>query len=90
MSQLPPPYHLKAVEFGLLPPEAVVPREWLYDLYVLCPSSADDYLSFFRSCGASLEVDDNTYLALVSAAYFRHVQDPLAVVGLLEKRFAPL
>jgi hypothetical protein len=88
MAQFPPPYCLKAVELGLVDPEAVVPREWIYDLCVLCPASPEDFVSFLRQQGASSEVDDTTYLALVAAAHFRKTLAPTDVARLLAKRFS--
>src|SRR5437868_1805181 len=88
MLQLPPPHRLKAVELGIIEPESVVPREWIYDLCILCPASPEDFLGFFRQYGATSEVDDNTYIALVAGGFFRKTLDPTAVTGLLTKRFA--
>ncbi len=88
MLQLPPPHRLKAVELGIIEPEAVVPREWIYDLCVLCPASPEDFVGFFRHYGATSEVDDNTYIALVAGGFFRKTLDATAVTALLAKRFA--
>jgi hypothetical protein len=88
MSQFPPSYCLKAVELGLVDPEAVIPREWIYDLCVLCPASLEDCVSFFRSHGASTEVDDNTYLALLAGGFFRNQFNVATVTHLLSKRFS--
>ncbi|MGZ4962663.1 MAG: hypothetical protein ACXWIU_04055 [Limisphaerales bacterium] len=88
MLQLPPPHRLKAVELGIIEPEAVVPREWIYDLCVICPASPEDFVGFFRQYGATSEVDDNTYIALVAGGFFRKTLDANAVTNLLAKRFA--
>jgi hypothetical protein len=86
--QFPPPHCLKAVELGIVDPEAVVPREWIYDLCIICPASPEDCVAFFRQYGASSEVDDNTYIALLAGGFFRRNLDPFAVATLLQKRFS--
>jgi hypothetical protein len=88
MATVPPPYYLKAVELGLVEPEAVIPREWIYDLCVLCPETPQDCMSFFRQHGATSEVDDNTYLALLACGFFRKTLDTNAVISLLVNRFS--
>jgi hypothetical protein len=87
MPQLPPPHHLKAVELGLVDPEAIVPREWLYDFCILCPATPEDCVGFFRNYGITSDVDDNTYLALLAGGFFRHVLDAKKITHLLVSRF---
>jgi hypothetical protein len=87
MAILPPPYCWKAVELGIVDPEAVIPREWIYDFCILCPATPEDCVAFFRNYGASTEVDDNTYLALVAGGFFRNVLNATDVTRLLNKRF---
>jgi hypothetical protein len=86
--QLPPPHCLKAVELGIIDPEAVVPREWIYDFYVLCPATLEDCIGFFRQFGATTEVDDNTYIALLAGGFFRRTLDTSAIACFLNKRFS--
>jgi hypothetical protein len=88
MAILPPPYCLKAVELGLVDAEAVIPQEWIYDLCILCPASVEDCVGFFRNRGATTEVDDTTYLALVAGGFFKGVLDPAGVTRLLVQRFS--
>ncbi|MDB6057905.1 MAG: hypothetical protein JWO95_1749 [Verrucomicrobiales bacterium] len=87
MLQLPAPHYLKAVELGIIDPEAIVPREWIYDFCVLCPATPADCVGFFRQYGATSEVDDNTYIALVAGGFFRKILEPAGVAELLAKRF---
>lgn len=86
--QLPPPHFLKAVELGIVDPESVVPREWLYDFCVLCPATPEDCVAFLRHYGATSEVDDNTYIALLAGGFFHRNLDPLTVARFLQKRFS--
>lgn len=86
--QLPPPHCLKAVELGIVDPEAVVPPEWLYDFCILCPATPEDCVAFFRHYGATSEVDDNTYIALLAGGFFHRNLDPLTIAALLQKRFS--
>lgn len=86
--QLPPPHCLKAVELGIVDPEAVVPREWIYDFCVLCPATPEDCVAFFRHFGANSEVDDNTYIALLAGGFFRRTLDTSEVARFLQKRFS--
>jgi hypothetical protein len=88
MAILPPPYCLKAVELGLVDPEAVIPREWIYDFCVLAPASPEDCVAFFRNYGATTEVDDNTYLALIAGGFFQNRLSGNDVTRLLAKRFS--
>lgn len=88
MLQLPPAHCLKAIELGIVDAEAVIPREWIYDFCVLCPASPEDCVGFFRQFGATSEVDDNTYIALVAGGFFRQTLDAAGVAKALTKRFA--
>jgi hypothetical protein len=76
------PHFLKGVEMGLIPVERVIrwadeqivatnsPEPWLIDL-ATTHADVHDIISAMRQHGASAEVDDDSFLALVAYGFFQ-------------------
>jgi len=92
------PHVLKGVEMGLIPVERIIrwadeqiiatesPEPWLIDLATTRPDN-HDVIALMRRQGASTEVDDDTFIALVAYGFFHSSLGLEQVHAALFRRF---